>query len=147
MQHLTVESFWRSIPLCVARAKELWRDGHVSTPSRVAFEDLLFALKHQASDLRLQRASDLIATLEAFAITVPLNEQAARVADRGIDAGLDMLLALTHPNVSVHVGALYRLLATLALDIARQDQLGREFRPVFVPPRPSRRSSLFVSPE
>lgn len=134
MQYITPESFWNAIPDTVERAKQLWRDGRASTAARVAFEDLLFGLRHQAADLGLERASDLLATLEAFAITVPLHEDAARIAERGVDAGLDMLAALRHPNVGVHRGALYRLLSQLALEIARRDNRHGHYRPVFVPP-------------
>jgi len=129
------EEFWQSVPGRVAEAKDLWEQGYTSTRARVAFEDLLFGLKRQTITLGLMEARDVVVALEAFAISVPLSASASRTAEPGIAAGLEMLLAMIHPNVSIHFTALFRLLVHLTGQIAAQERSAGAFRPVFVYPR------------
>ena len=128
----------QNLPSRVAQAESLWRDGYTSTRSRVAFEDMLFELKSEANELGLDEARDVIAALEAFVITVPLVEEAARAADPGVRAALQMLDVMRYPNVSIHFGALFRLLRQLARNIRASERSSGEFRPIFVPPRTRR---------
>lgn len=132
------EEFWQSVPDRVAHAKALWRDGYTSTRARVAFEDLLFELKRDATELALVDVRDLVVALEVFAISVPLSASASRIAEPGVAATLDMLAALAFPNVAVHFTALFRLLIDLTNQVTADEGRAGEFRPVFVSTRRDR---------
>ncbi|MDD9965862.1 MAG: hypothetical protein OXR73_06530 [Myxococcales bacterium] len=142
MSQQACEEFWQSIPSRVAEARDLWQQGSTSTRARVAFEDLLFDLKRETIVLGLTDARDVIVALEAFAISVPLSATASRAAEPGIDAGLDMLLAMVHPNVAIHFTALFRLLVHLTSQIAGEERPAGSYRPVFVHPRAKGRADV-----
>lgn len=134
------DAFWRALPVTIDDARALWGDGDHSAATRIEFEDQLFRLRQAAGGLRLGAIVQLLSTLEAFVVAVPLDASAARQAWPGIDAGLRLLDALRHPNVSIHDRALEALFTRLSRDMTASRLAPDPYNPTFEPPRPGGRS-------
>lgn len=132
------DTFLRELPAELDQARSLWGDGHHSTATRIAFEDHLFRLRKTARRLGLHRLTDLLSTLEAFVVSVPLDATEAEAAQPGIEAGLRLLDALRHPNVFAHGRAFEGLLARLSREIVARRQEPNPRYPRFEPPRKGR---------